>query len=120
MRETGKLQFFANGEDFIRQPFIPKAGWEIAFTSFYVNIYGPTAIQGMVEEGEPEAQTQVASRAFAEGRVMPALRGGRAEKLWGTFFCRLENEDDDEDETDPNSDDRWIVRNSDRTCEEGP
>ena len=75
VRETGTLQFFANGEDFIRQPFTSKDGWEIAFTNFYVNIYGPTAIQGVVEEEAPEVQMQVASRAFAEGRVMPAHAG---------------------------------------------
>ena len=31
---TGTLEFFANGEDFIRQPFVSKDGWEIAFTGF--------------------------------------------------------------------------------------
>jgi hypothetical protein len=72
---TGTLQFFANGEDFIRQPFVSKDGWEIAFTNFYVNVYGPTAVQGVVEEEEPGEQVQVASEGSSEGRVTPAHAG---------------------------------------------
>jgi hypothetical protein len=72
---TGTLEFFANGEDFIRQPFVSKDGWEIAFTGFYVNIYGPTAVQGVVEEEEPDMQVQVAYKSSSEGGLMPAHAG---------------------------------------------
>ena len=60
VQATVTLEFFANGEDFIRQPFVSKDGWEIAFTGFYVNIYGPTAVQGVVEEEGTNMQVQVA------------------------------------------------------------
>lgn len=74
-QETGTLKFLANGEDFIRHPFVSKDGWEIAFSNFYVNIYGPTAIQGVVEEEEPDAQVQVVYKSSSEWRVRPAHAG---------------------------------------------
>jgi len=45
---TGTVEFFANGEDFIRQPFLSKDGWQVDFSHFFVNVFGPTAIQGTV------------------------------------------------------------------------
>ena len=75
VQPTGTLELFANGEDFIRQPFVSKDGWEIAFTGFYVNIHGPTAVQGVVEEEEPNMQVQVAYGSSSEGRLQPAHAG---------------------------------------------
>jgi len=72
---TGTLEFFANGEDFIRQPFVSKDGWEIAFTGFYVNIHGPTAVQGEVEEEEADMQVQVAYESSSETSFRPAHAG---------------------------------------------
>lgn len=43
--ETGTLQIRANGEDFVRQGFVSKDGWEISFDHLYVNLVGLTAYQ---------------------------------------------------------------------------
>jgi hypothetical protein len=37
-KETGTLQFWANGEDFVRQGFVSKDGWAITFDHVYVNL----------------------------------------------------------------------------------
>lgn len=42
---TGTLQFRVNGEDFIRQGFTSKDGWQIAFDHAYVNIAEAKAYQ---------------------------------------------------------------------------
>ncbi len=39
----GSIIFTANGEDFIREGFTDKNGWEINFKYFYINISEPTA-----------------------------------------------------------------------------
>ncbi|MBK8988751.1 MAG: DUF4382 domain-containing protein [Chloroflexi bacterium] len=43
--ETGELAFRANGEDFVRQGFVSKDGWEITFDHVYVNLSDITAYQ---------------------------------------------------------------------------
>ncbi len=43
--DTGTLQFRANGEDFIRQGFVTKDGWNIAFDHVYVTLADLTAYQ---------------------------------------------------------------------------
>lgn len=43
--ETGTLEIRANGEDFVRQGFVSKDGWEISFEHLYVNVVEPTAYQ---------------------------------------------------------------------------
>jgi hypothetical protein len=35
--ETGTLQIYANGEDFVRQGFVSKDGWQINFDNVYAN-----------------------------------------------------------------------------------
>jgi hypothetical protein len=52
---SGTLEFYANGEEFIRDGFIGKTGWAIEFDHFYVNLLGPTAYQ--VAESNSEALT---------------------------------------------------------------
>lgn len=42
---TGTLKFTANGEDFVRQGFISKDGWDITFDKVLVNITDVTAYQ---------------------------------------------------------------------------
>ena len=37
-QETGRLQFVANGEDFVRQGFVSKDGWAIGFDHVYINL----------------------------------------------------------------------------------
>lgn len=43
--ETGTLAIRANGEDFVRQGFTSKDGWEISFEHLYVNLADVTAYQ---------------------------------------------------------------------------
>jgi hypothetical protein len=43
--QIGSLTFTANGEDFIRQGFTSKDGWEIAFDNAWVNLTAVTAYQ---------------------------------------------------------------------------
>ncbi len=54
--QTGTVEFMANGEDFIREPFVSKDGWTVAFDHFFVNLFGPTALQGTVEGDNGNAQ----------------------------------------------------------------
>jgi hypothetical protein len=35
---TGTLEFYANGEDFVRQGFVSKDGWSIQFDSVYITL----------------------------------------------------------------------------------
>lgn len=42
---SGTLVIRANGEDFVRQGFVSKDGWEISFDHLYVNVVEPTAYQ---------------------------------------------------------------------------
>jgi hypothetical protein len=43
--ETGTLRFNANGEDFVRQGFTSKDGWQIAFDHVYITVANVTAYQ---------------------------------------------------------------------------
>ena len=43
--ETGTLQFHANGEDFVRQGFVSKDGWNISFDHVYLNLAEVTGYQ---------------------------------------------------------------------------
>jgi hypothetical protein len=45
VRETGRLQFTANGEGFVRQGFVSKDGWAITFDHIYVNLAEITGYQ---------------------------------------------------------------------------
>ena len=42
---VGKLQFHANGEDFVRQGFVSKDGWSINFDHVYITLADITACQ---------------------------------------------------------------------------
>jgi len=62
--KTGTLQFTANGEDFIRQGFTSKDGWELTFDHVYVNLADVTAYQAdppydADKGGEVQAETEV-------------------------------------------------------------
>ncbi len=43
--ETGTLEIVANGEDFVRQGFVSKDGWQISFENVYVNLADLAAYQ---------------------------------------------------------------------------
>jgi hypothetical protein len=45
VNETGTLEFTANGEEFIREGFIDKDGWELSFDHAYVSLTELTAYQ---------------------------------------------------------------------------
>lgn len=62
--EGGTLQFYANGEDFVRQGFVSKDGWAISFDHVYVTLADVTAYQAdppfdAQEGGEPQAAVLV-------------------------------------------------------------
>jgi hypothetical protein len=42
---TGTLEFYANGEDFVRQGFVSKDGWSIQFDHVYITLSDVTAYQ---------------------------------------------------------------------------
>jgi hypothetical protein len=43
--EKGTLEFYANGEDFVRQGFVSKDGWSISFDHVYLTLADITAYQ---------------------------------------------------------------------------
>ena len=51
--EEGSLTLVANGEDFVRQGFISKDGWEISFDNVYVNI-GDASAYSTASSFEPQ------------------------------------------------------------------
>ncbi|WP_201278887.1 DUF4382 domain-containing protein [Leptolyngbya iicbica] len=62
---TGELTIRANGEDFVRQGFVTKDGWEVSFDHVYVTLTGITAYQSdppfdAEAGGTPEATETVA------------------------------------------------------------
>ncbi len=59
--ETGTLEFWANGEDFIREGFVSKDGWELSFEHVYVTLADITAYQTnppFDPEGNADLQAQ--------------------------------------------------------------
>ena len=44
-KATGTLEFYANGEDFVRQGFVSKDGWSIQFDHVYITLDGSAAYQ---------------------------------------------------------------------------
>jgi hypothetical protein len=62
---AGSLTIRANGEDFVREGFVTKDGWEVSFDHVYVTLAEVTAYQSdpafdAEAGGTPEAETQVA------------------------------------------------------------
>lgn len=91
---TGTVEIYANGEDFIRESFLSKDGWTIAFEHFYVNLFGPTAIQGTLAE----TQAAQGSSVSPQSTVQPAhaghphtgiVAGGAHVALLGDFLVDL-------------------------------
>lgn len=68
--ETGTLEIRANGEDFVRQGFTTKDGWQIDFDHVYVNLDQVTAYQTdppFNPESTPSAQPQSKAEVQLEG-----------------------------------------------------
>lgn len=63
-QETGTLEFRANGEDFVRQGFISKDGWNVSFDTVEVTLDDVTAYQtdppyDPLQDPQLDAQSQV-------------------------------------------------------------
>jgi len=60
-RDGGRLRFTANGEDFVRQGFRSKDGWDITFDHVYVSL---AEIQGYQSDPpyDPHAGTEIAAK----------------------------------------------------------
>lgn len=61
---TGNLRFYANGEDFVREGFVARDGWNISFTHIYVHLSDINAYQtdppyDPYSEGNIDADTSV-------------------------------------------------------------
>jgi len=63
---TGKLQLYANGEDFVRQGFVSKDGWSINFDHVYITLSDVTAYQ-TDPAYDPHSETDI------EGKVTVTL-----------------------------------------------
>lgn len=75
--ETGTLLIQANGEDFVRQGFTTKDGWEITFDHLYVSLADITAAQ-TDPPFDPEADTELQSNAevkIEENQVVDLAEG---------------------------------------------
>ncbi len=59
---TGKLQFYANGEDFVRQGFVSKDGWSITFDHVYITLSDIAAYQ-TEPPYEPASGTDIQPKA---------------------------------------------------------
>lgn len=59
---TGTLEFYANGETFIRDGFVSMDGWTMSFEHFYVNYYGPTGIQVVEDESADDDSEETAAK----------------------------------------------------------
>lgn len=75
--ETGTLQFRANGEDFVRQGFVSKDGWAIAFDHVYVTLSGIAGYQADPPyDAHAGGDIQAASSAALEGTFTLDLAEG--------------------------------------------
>lgn len=78
--EEGILQFRANGEDFVRQGFTSKDGWEISFDHLYVSLSELTAFQ-TDPPFDPESGSSLNATAearFANATVVDLAAGDEA------------------------------------------
>ena len=65
---SGTLEFYANGEDFVRQGFVSKDGWSIAMDHVYVALADVTAFQ-TDPPYDPHSVDEI------KGRVVASLEG---------------------------------------------
>lgn len=62
---SGTLEIRANGEDFVRQGFLSKDGWQITFDHIYVNLADITAYQS-----DPPFNAEAGSKVQAKEKVV--------------------------------------------------
>ncbi len=72
---TGTLVFTANGEEFVREGFTSKDGWDLVFDHLYITIKSPTAFQVAEDEGEGEKHGGHPHEDIPEGAAHEALIG---------------------------------------------
>lgn len=82
--ETGTMQFRANGEDFVRQGFVSKDGWQINFDNIYLHITDAKAYETFTPYdprggGEPQFKQEIS--LVAEKTVDLAEGDDRAETI---------------------------------------
>ncbi|MCF8011508.1 MAG: DUF4382 domain-containing protein [Clostridiales bacterium] len=75
--QTGTLHFKANGEDFVRQGFTSKDGWDIAFEHVYVNLAAVTGYQSEpAYKAEDGGKIQPKNKvALSEAHVVDLAKG---------------------------------------------
>jgi len=71
---TGKIVFYANGEDFVREGFLEKKGWKITFDHLYVNIANPVAYNSKGLKAELEG-TYLVDLAEGDSKAKPIVVG---------------------------------------------
>lgn len=77
---TGTLQFRANGEDFIRQGFVTKDGWQISFDHVYVTLADLTAYQSDPPyDAQESGELAATATATLEGTHTVDLAAGDAD-----------------------------------------
>ncbi len=86
---SGTLEFYANGEEFIRDGFTGKTGWDITFDHFYMNIQGATAYQ--VVESTSSAQTTLKHAGHPHEDIP---EGTAHEALTDAYYLDLHEGDD--------------------------
>ncbi|MEL7035418.1 MAG: DUF4382 domain-containing protein [Cyanobacteria bacterium J06592_8] len=82
--EVGTMQFRANGEDFVRQGFVTKDGWQVNFDHIYVNFSDATAYETFTPYdaeagGDPQAKQTIS--LVVEKTVDLAAGGEDAETI---------------------------------------
>ncbi|BAU64788.1 hypothetical protein STA3757_21640 [Stanieria sp. NIES-3757] len=79
--ETGMLNLVANGEDFVRQGFVSKDGWQISFNHLYVTLADVTAYVTEVPF-DPETKQEIKPQkqvVLLEGNKTVDLAEGEAD-----------------------------------------
>ncbi len=75
--KTGTLQFTANGEDFVRQGFTSKDGWDVSFNHVYVNLADITAYQSDPPyDAHAGGEVQAATKTIIPGAHTVDLAAG--------------------------------------------
>ncbi|MEO0533194.1 MAG: DUF4382 domain-containing protein [Cyanobacteria bacterium P01_A01_bin.123] len=82
--DVGNLAVRANGEDFVRQGFVSKDGWQISFDHVYVNLTEVTAYQSdppFDPDGDVSPEATVETLLIDEKTVDLAAGGDAAEPI---------------------------------------
>ncbi|HOP28858.1 MAG TPA: DUF4382 domain-containing protein [Spirochaetota bacterium] len=81
---SGTIIFTANGEDFVREGFVSKDGWQISFDKVYVNIVDPTAYnkEGLKSKLQGAFFTDLAA---GDAKAEPVLVGQTEKVLHGNY-----------------------------------